>query len=142
VDFTEQQRAFLDQVHSAAMIVLRPDGAPSAVRVGVALVDGRLWSSGTQGRRRTAWLRTNPRATLFVFDAGYGYLTVEAEIRLREGAGAVDDNVRLFRVMQRRPSGPLLWYGSERSEDDFRTVMRDEQRLIYEFVPRRVYGSM
>ncbi len=142
VEFSELQRTFLDTARSAAMIVMRPDGSPSAVRVGVGLVDGRLWSSGTRGRRRTAWLRANPRGTAIVFDGGYGYLTIEANVRLREGAGAVDDSVRLFRVMEDRPSGPLLFEGRELSEDEFRTAMRDQQRLVYEFEPRRVYGSV
>src|SRR5690242_14826135 len=122
VEFSEQQRAFLDTAHSAAMIVMRPDGSPSAVRVGVGLVDGRLWSSGTSGRRRTAWLRSNPRGTMIVFDNGYGYLTIEADVRLREGVGAVDDSVRLFRAMEGRPSGPLLFEGRELSEDEFRAA--------------------
>jgi hypothetical protein len=142
VEFNEPQRAFLDKARSAAMIVIRPDGSPSAVRVGVGLVDGRLWSSGTSGRRRTAWLRANPRGTLIMFDGGYGYLTIEANVRLREGAGAVDDSVRLFRMMERRPSGPIQFEGRELSEDEFRTTMHDQERLIYEFEPRRVYGSV
>ncbi|MBV9357662.1 MAG: pyridoxamine 5'-phosphate oxidase family protein [Chloroflexi bacterium] len=142
VEFSEQQRAFLNKARSAAMIVMRPDGSPSAVRVGVSLVDGRLWSSGTAGRRRTTWLRANPRGTVVVFDSGYGYLTVEANVRLREGPGAVDDSVRLFRAMEGRPTGPLLFEGRELSEDEFRAAMRDQQRLVYEFEPRRVYGSV
>jgi hypothetical protein len=142
VEFSEPQRVFLGRARSAAMIVLRPDGSPSAVRVGVGQVDGRLWSSGTSGRRRTAWLRANPRGTVIVFDSGYGYLTIEANVRLREGAGAVDDSVRLFRVMEGRPSGAILFEGRELSEDEFRSAMREQQRLVYEFEPRRVYGSV
>jgi hypothetical protein len=43
--------------------------------------------------------------------------------------------------MQSRASGPLLWNGVERAEDEFRAAMRDEQRLVYAFTPRRIYGS-
>ncbi len=47
VEWTHDQQVFLEQNHAAAMITLRADGTPGAVRVGVGLVDGKLWSSGT-----------------------------------------------------------------------------------------------
>src|SRR5438067_7097758 len=109
VQFSEQQRAFLDHSHSAAMITIRRDGTPVAVRVGVALVDGKLWSSGTQDRARTRWLRRDPRSTLFVAEAGFGYLSIESRVRILEGPDAPEQNMRLFRVMQKRSSGPLSW---------------------------------
>jgi hypothetical protein len=49
---TPAETAFLESQHSAAMITTGEGGIPKAVRVGVALVDGRLWSSGTQSRVR------------------------------------------------------------------------------------------
>ena len=45
---------FLTDCHSAGMITVGADGRPKVARVGVALVDGRLWSSGTRDRIRTA----------------------------------------------------------------------------------------
>src|SRR5206468_9116879 len=57
MNLTDNDRAFLDAHHAAAMITLRADGTPHAVRVGVALVDGMLWSSGTHDRLRTGHLR-------------------------------------------------------------------------------------
>ncbi|HEY1298240.1 MAG TPA: pyridoxamine 5'-phosphate oxidase family protein [Chloroflexota bacterium] len=141
MEFSEQQRAFLEQNRSAAMITLRDDGAPAAVRVGVVLVDGTPWSSGTRDRARTRRLRRDPRATLFVFEGGgYGYLTVEARVTILEGPEAPEQSVRLFRAMQRRPTGPLMWQGVERTEDEFLRAMVDEQRLIYAFEPLRAYG--
>lgn len=41
--------AFLEKNHAAAMTTLRADGTPHTVRVGVALVDGKVWISATQG---------------------------------------------------------------------------------------------
>jgi PPOX class probable F420-dependent enzyme len=142
VELTEQQQAFLTgKNRAAAMITLRPDGTPASARVGVALVDGKVWSSGTQDRARTRWLRRDPRSTLFVCDtAGYGYLNIEARVRILEGADAPELSLRLFRVMQSRPSGPLSWFGGEISEEEFLRKMVDEQRLIYEFEPTRVTG--
>jgi hypothetical protein len=49
----ERIEKFLKDNHLAVMTTLRPDGSPHSVMVGVGLVDGRLWSSGTQDRVRT-----------------------------------------------------------------------------------------
>jgi PPOX class probable F420-dependent enzyme len=139
-------REFLERTHSAAMITLRPDGTPHAVRVGVALVDGRLWSSGTQARVRTMHLRRDPRSTLFVFDAkgpetAWRWLTLEATVTILEGPDAPEQNLRLFRVMQRQPEPRnVSWAGVERTPDEFLRIMAEERRLIYEFEPIRTYG--
>jgi hypothetical protein len=141
VSLTEAQRAFLEQNHGAAMITLRPDGTPAAVRIGVALVDGQLWSSGTQSRRRTAYVRRDPRSTLFVYEgAGFRFLTVESRVTILEGPDGPQQQVRLFRVMQNRPTGPLQWYGADKTEPEFVAQMVAEQRLIYQFEPVRAYG--
>jgi PPOX class probable F420-dependent enzyme len=142
VNLNDQHRAFVEQNHSAAMVTLRSDGTPAAVRVGVALVDGKLWSSGTQERVRTRHLRRDPRSTLFVYDAGFRYLTIESRVTILEGPDVPQQSVRLFRVMQNRPSGPLSWFGGEKSEDTFLQTMVDEHRLIYEFEPTNVYGGL
>ncbi|HEY2593696.1 MAG TPA: pyridoxamine 5'-phosphate oxidase family protein [Chloroflexota bacterium] len=141
MEFSDQQRAFLERTRSAAMITLRKDGTPVAVRVGVALVDGHLWSSGTRDRLRTRLLRRDPRSTLFVFEGGgFAYLTIEARVSILEGPQAPEQSVRLFRVMQNRPTGPLMWEGIELPEDEFLRAMVDGERLIYAFEPVRAYG--
>lgn len=123
------------------MITLRGDGTPVAARVGVALVDGKLWSSGTQDRARTRWLRRDPRSTLFVYDpTGFAYLNIESRVRILAGPDVPEQSVRLFRAMQNRPSGPLAWFGGELSEGDFLRKMEEERRLIYEFEPERISG--
>ena len=133
--------AFLAANRSAAMVTVGADGFAKAVRVGVALVDGKLWSSGTRDRARTARLRRDPRCTLFVFQApGFGALTVETTVTILDGPDAADLNLRLFRVMQGAPEGTLDWFGRTLEEDEFLQVMRDEGRVVYEFAPRRAYG--
>jgi hypothetical protein len=77
MDLTDKQRDFLERTHSAGMITVDAAGVAKAARVGIALVDGRLWSSGTQDRARTRRLRNDPRCTLYVHDAGFAYLTLE-----------------------------------------------------------------
>jgi hypothetical protein len=131
---------FLRRNRSAAMITVGADGMAKAVRIGVALVDGKLWSSGTRDRVRTGRLRRDPRCTLFVFDAGYLWLALESTVKILEGPDAADLSVRLFREMQGRPAGRLSWFGGEYDDEQFRQLMIDEARLIYEFDVQRSYG--
>lgn len=137
---SEAQSTFLDTHHSAAMITIGDGSLPKAVRVGVALVDGKLCSSGTRDRVRTRRLRRDPRCTLFVFDPGFAWLTLETTVTILDGPDAPALNLNLFRVMQNRPRGPLSWYGAELDEAAFLRTMTDEGRLIYEFEVHRSYG--
>jgi PPOX class probable F420-dependent enzyme len=145
VALNDKQRAFIAQQRGAAMITLGADGAPHAVRVGVALVDGTLWSSGTQGRARTRHLRRDPRCTLFFWEAGYGYLSLATRVHILEGPDVPQQSVRLFQTMQshlQNAPGTLTWNGQPLAIDDFLKAMVDEQRLIYEFDVERSYGMI
>ena len=127
------------------MITLGADGAPHAVRVGVALVDGTLWSSGTQGRARTRHLRRDPRCTLFFWEAGYGYLSLATHVRILEGPEVPQQSVRLFGTMQshlQNAPDTLMWNGQPITVDAFLRTMVEEQRLIYEFDVQRSYGMI
>jgi Pyridoxamine 5'-phosphate oxidase len=137
---SDDDRQYLEDHHSAAMITVDADGVAKAARVGIALVGGRLWSSGTETRVRTRRLRRDPRCTLFVFDPGFSWLALETTVQLLEGPEAPEQNIRLFREMQGRPTGPLAWFGAELDETAFRQTMVDERRLIYEFDVHRSYG--
>lgn len=139
-ELSEKEIAFLRNNRTAAMITVDSAGVAKTARVGVALVDGRLWSSGTQDRVRTRRLRRDPRCTLFVFGNSFNWLTVESTVSILDGPDAAELNVRLFRVMQDRPAGPLNWFGGELDEDAFRARMVEEGRLIYEFGLERTYG--
>jgi Pyridoxamine 5'-phosphate oxidase len=137
---TAEQMRFVHDNHSAAMITMGADGRPKAVRVGVAVVEGKLWSSGTAERRRTRALREDPRCTLFVFGGGYEFLTLETTVTILDGPDAPQQSLRLFREMSGRPTGPLSWFGRELEEDDFLRTMVGEHRLIYELEVERAYG--
>ena len=144
---SEREREFLEQHRSAAMATLREDGSPHVVRVGVAVVDGRIWSSGTRARARTRHLRRDPRATLFVFDERWRGLSLDSTVTILEGPDAPEQSLRLFQTMQQgmepAPSpGNLLWEGTERSAEDFRRIMEEERRLIYQFEVVRSYGLL
>jgi PPOX class probable F420-dependent enzyme len=139
----EGARTYLDKQHSAAMTTLGKDGSPHAVRVGVALVDDKIWSSGTQARARTKHLRRDPRSTLFVFDSEWRWLTLECRVTILDGPEAAELNLRLFQVMQQGmdvPAGQINWYGRTLSHEEFLKTMVQEQRLIYEFDVVRMYG--
>jgi hypothetical protein len=140
VTLTDSQREFIEQNPGAAMITIGDDGMPKAVRVGVAVVDGDLWSSGTADRVRTRRLRDDPRCTVFMFGDDRRALTLETRVSIIDGPDSAEDSVRLFRTMQKRPEGDLLWYGDELDEAEFKQRMLDEQRLIYEFEIEKAYG--
>ena len=140
MSLTQQDSAFLIDHHAGAMITVGRDGTPKVSRVGVALVDGKLWSSGTADRVRTGRLRRDPRCTLYVYDPGYAWLALETTVTILDGPDAAQLNLRLFRVMQDRPTGSLSWFGGELSEEDFLRAMVDERRLVYEFEVHHTYG--
>jgi PPOX class probable F420-dependent enzyme len=142
MSLSAQDLEFLGRNHAAAMITVGRDGTPKAARVGVALVDGRLWSSGTADRVRTRRLRRDPRCTLFVYDTGFAWLALETSVTILDSSDAAQRNLRLFRVMQDRPIGPLSWYSGELAEDEFVRAMVDEGRLIYEFEVHHTYGLL
>jgi PPOX class probable F420-dependent enzyme len=140
MDLSAHDREFLSHNHSAAMITIAKDGTPRVARVGVDLVDGSVWSSGTADRVRTKRLRRDPRCTLYVYDRAAAWLALEATVTILDGPEAPEQNLRLFRRMQGKPNGPLTWFGRELDDDAFRRAMVDEQRVIYEFDVHRAYG--
>jgi PPOX class probable F420-dependent enzyme len=131
---------FLSSHHAAAMITVAADGVAKTARVGVALVDGQLWSSGTRDRVRTRRLRQDPRCTVFVFSDSFTWLTLETTVTILDGPDAPELNLRLFRQMQGRSTGPLTWFGEELDEAQFLRRMADEARLVYRFDVHRTYG--
>ena len=137
---SDSEIAFLEKNHSAAMVTVAADGIAKVARVGVGLVDGKLWSSGTQDRTRTKRLRRDPRCTLYVHDNVFGFLALETTVTILDGPDAPTQNLRLFRQMQDKPTGPLSWFGGEFEEPEFLAQMEAEGRLIYEFQPHHTYG--
>jgi len=129
---SDRDREFVESNRSAVMVTLKADNTPHVARVGVGLVDGKLWSSGTQTRVRTKHLRRDPRCTLFVFDDDHRYrwLGLETTVTILDGPDAPDLNLRLYRALAGEP-------------DDVEAYLRamvGEQRLIYEFDIGRTYG--
>jgi PPOX class probable F420-dependent enzyme len=140
VTLSDSDLAFLQDNHSAAMITRGADGMPKVARCGVLLVDGKLWSSGTEDRVRTRRLRRDPRCTIYVHAEGFAWLALECTATILDGPDAPQLSLQLFRQMQGRPTGPLSWFGGTLDEEEFLQTMRDEQRIIYELEVTRSYG--
>lgn len=123
---------FLAKHHSAVMVTNRRDGTPHVARVGVGLVDGKLWSSGTQTRLRTKHVRRDPRGALFVWGSGrQEWLGLDVEVRILDGDDAPELNLRLYRELAGEPD----------DVEAYLQAMIAELRLIYEFEIRRAYGQ-
>ncbi len=137
---SDDELAFLADHHGAAMITVGDDGVAKVARVGVAVLDGKLWSSGTADRVRTARLRRDPRCTLYIPDPGFAFLVLETTVTILDGPDAPANSLALFRLMQNKPAGPLSWFGRELDEAEFLERMSAEKRLIYQFEPQRSYG--
>ncbi len=114
------------------MVTLRPDGSPHVVRVGVGLVEGKLWSSGTRTRVRTSHLRRDPRAALCVLGSSpWSWLGIEGRVTIHDGPDAPERNLALYRVLAGEPD----------DVEEYLEAMRREGRLVYEFAIQRAYGQ-
>jgi PPOX class probable F420-dependent enzyme len=129
----ERVQKFLEDHHSAVMATIKPDGRPHMARIGCGLVNGKLWSSATQTRARTGYLRRDPRCTLFVLDEknAYHWLALECTVTILDGPEAVDQNLALYRTLAGEPD----------DLEEYRSAMVAEQRLIYQFEVERSYGQ-
>lgn len=141
---TDAQQDFVRQNTAAAMTTLGRDGTPHSVRVNVGLVDGKLWSSSTADRSRTRNLRRDPRATLMIWEPGHRYLTVVTRANVIDDPDEVyDKSVVMYRAIAGSgPDDPLVRNGVVVTEDELRRTLREENRVLYELTPTRVYGNV
>ena len=126
-------KEFLEDHHAAVMTTLKKDGTPHVARVGIGLVEGELWSSGTADRLRTKHLRRDPRSTLFVWDPrnAQHWLGLETRVDILDGPQGVVANLALYRVLAGEPD----------DLEEYRQAMVAEKRLIYCFNIERSYGQ-
>ena len=129
----QRVKDFLEQYHSTVMTTLKKDGTPHVARVDVGLVDGELWSSGTQDRVRTRHLRRDPRATLFVWDpaGSQHWLGLETKVDILDGQDAPELNLKLYRTIAKEPD----------DVEEYLRAMVAEKRLIFRFNVQRAYGQ-
>lgn len=124
---------YLEQYHDAVQTTIKKDGAPHVARVGVGLVDGKLWSSSTNTRVRTKHLRRDPRCTLMILGGTrWEWLGLDTEVEIiDDGDGTIAENLALYRKLAGKDPDDMA---------DYERGMRDEQRIVYEFHIKRAYG--
>jgi PPOX class probable F420-dependent enzyme len=129
----QRVKDFLEGHHSAVMTTLKKDGTPHVARIGIGLVEGELWSSGTADRVRTKHLRRDPRSTLFVWDPADSqhWLGLEAKVDILDGPERVEQNLALYRVLAGEPD----------DLEEYKQAMVSEKRLIYRFNIEKSYGQ-
>lgn len=128
-------RQFLEIHHGAVQTTLRKDGSPHVARIGVGLVDGKLWSSSTQTRLRTKHLRRDPRSSLLVMNSGnpQNWVGLDCRVTILDGPDAPQQNLALYRVVAGKDPDDI---------DEYLDAMVAEQRIVYEFEILRSYGQL
>jgi Pyridoxamine 5'-phosphate oxidase len=140
---------FVKMHPDAAMITLRPAGSAHMARIEVAVVEGRIWSSGAEDLVRTRNLRRDPRCSLFVFGPHPDWVGLETQVTLLDGAESVEMHVKLMGERHNGlvPEGMVMGHddriGGDRlySMDEYTRHIACDKRLIYDFEIKRVYGN-
>lgn len=119
-----------------ALVTLKNDGRPQLSNVMYGVGDGLVRISVTDGRAKTANLRRDPRASLYVSRRdGWAYLVLEGDAVLTEVAADLDDAVveelvALYRSLQ----------GEHPDWDEYRRAMVADRRLVVRLRPHHAYG--
>ena len=119
-----------------ALVTLRRDGRPQLSNVMYGVGDGLVRVSVTDDRAKTANMRRDPRASLYVSRPdGWSYLVIDGEAELSPVATAPDDSVvdelvELYRSLQ----------GDHPDWDEYRRAMVADRRLVVRLRPVHAYG--
>jgi PPOX class probable F420-dependent enzyme len=133
-------RAALDFVasrHQGVLVTLKRDGRPQLSNIAYALGDdGVVRISVTADRAKTANVRRDPRASLYVGRPDFGaYVVLEGRGELSPVSGEPADATgeelaTLYRAVQ----------GDHPDWDDFYAAMVRDRRLVLRLHPERAYG--
>jgi PPOX class probable F420-dependent enzyme len=131
--------AFARNRHQGVVVTVKRDGRPqlSNIMYGVG-DDDTIRISVTDGRAKTANLRRDPRASLYITrDDFWAYAVIEATAELSPTAAAPDDETvdelaDLYRSLQ----------GDHPDWDEFRQAMVSQRRLVLRLRPERAYGLL
>ena len=120
------------------LVTLKRDGRPQLSNITHAVGDdGVIRISVTDSRAKTANLRRDPRASLYVGRSdGWAYAVLEGSTTLSDVAAAPDDAtveelVALYEAVQ----------GEHPDWDEYRAAMVEQRRLVVRFTPERAYGT-
>src|SRR5436309_2605797 len=87
-ELNEGMLDFIREHKSAIVVTVRPDGSSHTARVTAGVVDGKVWTTGTQTRVRVKHLRSNPRASIAIVANDGRWLGIEANVTLLDGPDA------------------------------------------------------
>ena len=133
----DQALDFVRQRKEGVLTTIRSNGRPQLSNIiYVTGEDDVLRISVTDGRAKTANLRRDPRASLYVLgDSFYQYVVLEGTVELSPVAAdphdaTVDQLVAYYQAGN----------GEHPDWEDYRTTMVADKRLILAFRPERAYG--
>ena len=137
MDFSDIE-PFLREHRRGVLATIRASGAPQLSNVAYGVVDGQIWVSVTDGRAKTANVRSDPRAVLHVTSEDFGrYGVVEGDASLTPVSSQPDDStvadlIRLYRVVA----------GEHPDWAEFAEAMVTDRRLVLKLDPTHVYGNV
>src|SRR5215212_8732784 len=118
---------FIRNRHNGVLVTLRRDGRPQLSNISYQLGDDAVVRvSVTDGRAKTANIRRDPRASLYVArDDFWGYVVLDGHASLTPPATAPDDEtveqlIAVYRSMA----------GEHPDWDDYRRAMVADRRIV------------
>ena len=118
------------------LVTLRKGGRPQLSNVMYAVGDGVVRMSVTSDRAKTANLRRDPRASLYVGRPdGSAYLVLDGDAELSNVAADPHDA-----VVEELVDVYLALQGEHPDWDQYRRAMVEDHRLVIRLHPARAYG--
>ena len=131
--------AYAQPRHHGVLVTLKRDGRPQLSNISYAMGDdGTVRISVTDSRAKTANLRRDPRASLYVpGESFWDYLVLEGPAQVSAVAGApedpvVDELVEVYRAIA----------GEHENWAEYRQAMVDDGRLVITVQPVHAYGMV
>lgn len=133
----DQALAFARDRRQGVLATIRANGRPQLSNIMYVPGEGNeLRISVTDDRAKTANLRRDPRASLYVVgDSFFQYVVIEGTARLSPVAADPHDDTVETLVSYYRTVG-----GEHPDWDDYRAAMVADRRLVLTLEPERAYG--
>jgi PPOX class probable F420-dependent enzyme len=130
MSLTDEQRAFLDELHFAVVATINPDGSPQLTTIWYVREGDDLLFNTAVGRVKDRNLRRDPRlaATILSGD-GYRFLTVKGVAALDEASGQ--------EVIHRLA---VRYHGAEQAEASMRDDFSKQRRVTIRLPISQVYS--
>ena len=132
----DAHRDLLTSTHQGVLVTIKRDGRPQLSNIAYVLDGDVARISVTDGRAKTANLRRDPRASLYVGESDFSsYVVAEGDVQLLPAAADPDDATADALVEYYRSVA-----GEHPDWDEYRRAMVDEGRLLVELTIGRTYG--